>query len=60
MNIPAYVKGLRIPVKIIGFVTDEQSAIAVCVHYDGSIKEYRIENLEILSEEYRPYSEVTA
>ena len=60
MNIPAYVKKNDNPVKIIGFVTDEQSAIAVCVHYDGSINEYRIENLRIVSEEYRPYSEVTA
>ena len=60
MNIPAYIKGKLIPLRIIGFVTDEQSAIAVCVHYDGSIKEYIIENIEILSEEYRPRSEVRA
>lgn len=60
MNIPAYVKVSRIPVKIIGFVTDEMSAIAICVHHDGSINEYRINKLEILSSEYRPYSEVTA
>ena len=60
MNIPAYTKREHRPVKIIGFVTDEQSAIAVCVHYDGSINEYRIENLRIVSEEYKPYSEVTA
>ena len=57
MNIPAYVKGLRIPVRIIGFVTDEQSAIAICVHYNGSINEYRIDKLEILSPEYRPAAE---
>ena len=60
MNIPAYVKTSRLPVRIIGFVTDDRSAIAVCVHYDGSINEYRIDKLEIISSEYRPYSEVTA
>ncbi|MBO5711232.1 MAG: hypothetical protein J6R47_00195 [Acholeplasmatales bacterium] len=60
MNIPAYVKGSKVPVKIIGFVTDDRSAIAVCVRYDGSINEYRIDKLEILAEKYRPYSEVTA
>ena len=57
MNIPAYVKKNDKPVKIIGFVTDEQSAIAICVHYDGSINEYRIDKLEILSSEYRPAAE---
>ena len=60
MNIPAYVKGSKVPVKIIGFVTDDRSAIAVCVHHDGSINEYRIDRLEILSSEYRPYSEEIA
>ena len=60
MNIPAYVKFINRAVKIIGFVTDDKSAIAVCVHHDGSINEYRIDKLEILSKEYRPYSEVTA
>ena len=54
MNIPAYVKVSRVPVRIIGFVTDDRSAIAVCAHYDGSINEYRIDKLEILSSEYRP------
>ena len=60
MNIPAYVNKNHKPVKIIGFVTDEKSAIAICVHYDGSINEYRIDNLRIVSDEYRPYSEITA
>ena len=57
MNIPAHVKTSKLPVKIIGFVTDDRSAIAVCVHYDGSINEYRIDKLEILSSEYRPVKE---
>lgn len=60
MNIPAYVRVSRVPVKIIGFVTDDRSAIAVCVHYDGSINEYRIDKLEILSSEYRPSTEEIA
>ena len=51
MNIPAYVRVSRVPVRIIGFVTDDRSAIAVCVHYDGSINEYRIDKLEILEKE---------
>lgn len=57
MNIPAYVKTSKVPVRIIGFVTDDRSAIAVCVHQDGSINEYRIDKLEILSSEYRPATE---
>lgn len=60
MNIPAYTKREYRPVKIIGFVTDEKSAIAICVHFDGTINEYRIGELIIRDDRYKPYSEVTA
>lgn len=60
MNIPAYTKREHRPVKIISFVTDERSAIAICVHFDGTINEYRIGELIILDDRYKPFSEVTA
>lgn len=60
MNIPAYTKKENRPVKIIAFVTDEMSAIAVCVHFDGSINEYRIDQLHIKDYRFKPISEIVA